>query len=136
MPASTARKYEDDPDEPEDLGEGAASRPELAEVEDALDDIDWSELQDFFFSHLRGQFDEMESLLRAGDLVAISRIGHGIKGSGGGVQLPEFTDLGKDLEDSGKSGDAERTRGACQALRAEYLKHHPEDAPDLNPYFS
>jgi HPt (histidine-containing phosphotransfer) domain-containing protein len=134
MPGSTARKFEEEPDDP-DRTEGAIGSQDSQADEDALDDIDWSDLQDFFLTHLRGQFDEMELLFREGDAQTLSRIGHGIKGSGGGVQLPRFTDLGRDLEDSAKVEDLPRAREACRAMREEYLKHRPEDGPGLAKLF-
>jgi HPt (histidine-containing phosphotransfer) domain-containing protein len=131
MPGSTARKYEEEPDWSEENGRSDAEQSD----EEALDDIDWSDLQDFFLTHLRSQFDEMELLLGRGDADTLSRIGHGIKGSGGGVQLPRFTDLGRDLEDGAKAGDLERAREACRMLRQEYLKHRPEDETALAGFF-
>jgi HPt (histidine-containing phosphotransfer) domain-containing protein len=105
------------------------------EFDNLLDGIDWSELQAFFFEHLLTQLEDMEAKLAAGDLTGLSRIGHSIKGSGGGVQLPRFTDLGKALEDSGKDGDLEACRLACQAIRDEYVTHRPNGAATVGGYF-
>lgn len=135
MSGSTARKFNEDQDpseEPHLLEADAVPRDD----DDALGEIDWSDLQDFFFQHLRGQFDEMARLLGTGDLEALARIGHGIKGSGGGVLLPRFTELGRDLEDAGKASDGGSVLEACRSLRDEYLKHRPEDRDGLRTYFA
>jgi HPt (histidine-containing phosphotransfer) domain-containing protein len=134
MPGSAARRFDEEPEDSAPQG-GSPSPQDDQALQEALDDIDWSDLQDFFLSHLRDQFDEMERLLRAGDAPGLSRIGHGIKGSGGGVQLPRFTDLGKLLEDGARDGDLGRAKEACRALRKEHLKHRPEDGPDLEKLF-
>jgi HPt (histidine-containing phosphotransfer) domain-containing protein len=101
-----------------------------------FDDIDWSELQTFFFQHLVVQLRDLDSSLRAGDMTTISRTGHSIKGSGGGVQLPRFTELGKALEDAGKAGDSPACRAACQAIRDEYLSHRPEGDSQVGDLFA
>ncbi len=119
------------------MGLSDAGHRDLPEIRtEELPDIDWSELQDFFLEHLRGQLDTMGQLLAKGDLLALGRIGHSLKGSGGGVQLPKFTELGRDLEDAGRSGNAAGVARACALIRDEYLVHRPGDLAALREYFA
>ncbi|MBK8231874.1 MAG: Hpt domain-containing protein [Candidatus Eisenbacteria bacterium] len=99
------------------------------------DEIDWAELQDFFFEDLKPRFQEMDALCAAGDAHRLSRIGHSLKGSGGGVKLDRFTDLGKLLEDAGKASDLPQCLVACRLIRDEYLKYRPDDASEVSGYF-
>ena len=84
------------------------------------DEIDWAELQDFFFQDLRPKLTEMDQLCADGDTYKLSRLGHSLKGSGGGVKLPRFTELGKMLEDAGKATNLAVCINACRAIRDEY----------------
>lgn len=102
---------------------------------DIEDEIDWAEMQDFFFEDLRPRLDEMDSLCRNNDTTALHRIGHSLKGSGGGVRLPEFTELGKALEATGKCGDMPGAVRACRAIRDEFLKHRPDARAELSNLF-
>lgn len=99
------------------------------------DEIDWAELQDFFFEDLKPRFQELDQLCRAGDTHRLSRIGHSLKGSGGGVKLDRFTELGKLLEDAGKASDLNKCVIACRMIRDEYLNYRPADAAELTGYF-
>jgi HPt (histidine-containing phosphotransfer) domain-containing protein len=113
---------------------GAAAMGE-EELESALAQIDWAELQDFFLSHLGTQLSDMDTLLRKRDTDTLTRIGHSLKGSGGGVQLPRFTELGAVLEVAGKGGDLMAIRLACLKIREEYLKYRPQEAIRVKRYF-
>lgn len=106
------------------------------EEDDLMGDIDWGELQEFFLDHLRDQLEDMEQQLRAGDATALARIGHSIKGSGGGVGYPRFSELGRDLEEAGKLADLAASRLACMALRGEFLVYRPQDAVLLQDLFT
>ncbi len=108
-----------------------------AESESAmLEEIDWSDLQQFFLEHLRGQLDSMETLLAEGNLAALARIGHGLKGSGGAVLLPKFTELGQELEEAGRASDATRTLSLCRRIRDEYVQHRPAEEQSLAGFFA
>jgi HPt (histidine-containing phosphotransfer) domain-containing protein len=104
-------------------------------LDDLSDDIDWAELQSFFLGHLQGQLDQMDAWLRQADTEALGRVGHSLKGSGGGVRLPRFTDLGRDLESAARQRDLTGLRATCVALREEYLRHRPEDAGRFGRHF-
>ena len=95
------------------------------------DEIDWAELQDFFFEDLRPKLFEMEELCLGGDTTKLARFGHSLKGSGGGVKLPRFTDLGKLLEDAGKASNLGACVAACRAIRDEYSLNRPAEADEL-----
>lgn len=108
---------------------------DAGDLDDLDDGIDWADLQEFFFSDLEPKLPEMQRLIEAGDCTTLARIGHSLKGSGGGVKLPRFTELGKVLEDAGKAADLTAIEKACAAIRDEYLIHKPEAAGDLSPLF-
>lgn len=99
------------------------------------DEIDWAELQDFFFEDLRPKLFEMDERCTAGDTAMLARMGHSLKGSGGGVKLPHFTDLGKVLEQAGKASDIVSCFSACRAIRDEYVMHRPAEAKELAELF-
>lgn len=99
------------------------------------DEIDWAELQDFFFQDLRPKLFEMDQLCTDGDTYKLSRLGHSLKGSGGGVKLPRFTELGRALEDAGKTSNLEGCITACRAIRDEYATHRPDDCTELSTLF-
>ena len=106
------------------------------EADDDLDDgIDWADLQSFFYEDLETKMADLEMGLGEGDCTKLFRIGHSIKGSGGGVKLPIYTELGKHLETAGKANDLEASRTACAAIRDEYLKSHPDRAEKYSTYF-
>ena len=123
-----------DPKSVPESGPGSAATGDK-DFESALAEIDWAELQDFFLDHLSGQLGEMDGFLRKRDTQALYRIGHGLKGSGGGVQLPRFTELGAVLENAGKKGDLTAVRLACLSIRSEYLKHRPQEAERVKHLF-
>ncbi|MFN8548997.1 MAG: Hpt domain-containing protein [Candidatus Eisenbacteria bacterium] len=100
------------------------------------DEIDWAELQDFFFEDLRPKLFDMDQLCSDGDTHKLSRLGHSLKGSGGGVKLPRFTDLGKALEDAGKASNLEGCISACRAIRDEYATHRPAEQAELSALFA
>lgn len=111
------------------------NNPPNDEFEDLEADIDWSELQAFFLDDLKPRLGELDRLCRASDFDALSRLGHTLKGSGGGVKLPRFTDHGRTLETAAHAHDLADCVLACQALREEYLGHRPADRAALAPLF-
>lgn len=113
-----------DDDDPEPWGDGG--REEADDDAGISEKIDWTELQDFFFEHLASQIPVMAGLLAKEDAAGLARIGHGLKGSGGGVRLPRFTDLGKALEDGCRRGDLAGARAACRDILEEFARHRPE----------
>lgn len=49
---------------------------------------------------------DMQKLLAAGDLTALARIAHNLKGSGGGYGFMPITNLGASIETAARSGDS------------------------------
>lgn len=114
----------------------AGDETQSAGTDDFDDSIDWAELQAFFFEHLRDQLAAMEGLVAKRDLTTLARIGHSLKGSGGGVRLPHFTDLGRALEDAAREGDLLATFLACRALRDAHLAQNADETGAVAALFS
>lgn len=78
-----------------------------------------SELADLVPGYLENRSRDVETLRRAlleGDYPTVQRLGHRMKGSGGGYGLPEITRTGSELEDAALHEDGEAVRAAIEAL--------------------
>ena len=124
------------PNDRSEAGSTSPNAPTAVPDSDFPADIDWGELQTFFLDHLRGQLDKLMESYGKGDLPSLTRIGHSLKGSGGGVQLPRFSELGMLLEEAGHRGEIEATLKICRDIRDEYLRLRPNDAPVLRQLFT
>lgn len=79
-------------------------------------DPDVAALLPGYLARRREDVERLETLLADGDLDAVRRLGHQLKGSGGSYGVPELSALGADLEDAAGAGDLERARRARAAL--------------------
>lgn len=82
-----------------------------------------SELEDLipiFLENRHKDVEEIRRLLKEGNLEEIRRLGHSMKGSGGGYGFDEISEIGRNIEEAAKSGDAERIERLNNQL-AEYL---------------
>ncbi|HXG31311.1 MAG TPA: Hpt domain-containing protein [Thermodesulfobacteriota bacterium] len=82
-----------------------------------------SELEDLipiFLENRHKDVEEIRRLLKEGNLGEIRRLGHSMKGSGGGYGFDEISEIGRNIEEAAKSGDAERIERLNNQL-AEYL---------------
>ncbi|MCB9848585.1 MAG: response regulator [Phycisphaeraceae bacterium] len=61
---------------------------------------------------------EAEAALERGDFEAVARIAHAIKGSGGSVGLPEFTERGLALEHAAHGRDQAESRRQLESIRS------------------
>lgn len=68
-----------------------------------------------YLENRRTDLKTLEACLTNGDFATVVRIGHGMKGSGGGYGLTHLTDLGARLEEAGKAEVVDSIR----AIRAE-----------------
>ena len=59
--------------------------------------------------------------LAAGDLAALARIGHSMKGAGSGYGFDYVTEVGRTLEEAAKAGDAEGVKNCAEQL-LDYLE--------------
>lgn len=92
-------------------------------------DADLEPLIPGYLQNRRRDLVSLEQLLDAGDFEAIVRIGHGMKGSGGGYGFAWISELGARMETAAKSGDADAVRGQRRELEdfLDRLVIHFED---------
>lgn len=64
------------------------------------DDADMAELLVEFVTGLTGTCEKLENALAAGDTESVKRVGHQLKGAGGGYGYPDITTAGANLENS------------------------------------
>jgi HPt (histidine-containing phosphotransfer) domain-containing protein len=83
-------------------------------------DSDLEDLIPMFLENRHKDVDEIRRLLREGVLEEIRRLGHSMKGSGGGYGFDEISEIGRDMEEAAKSGDTEKIEKLNSRL-AEYL---------------
>lgn len=66
-------------------------------------DIDLEDLIPGFLENRRKDILEIKNLLTAGDYETIQRLGHSMKGSGGGYGFDKITDIGMHIEQAAKA---------------------------------
>jgi len=82
-----------------------------------------AELEDLIPGYLKNQRNDagrIRKLLVSGDFEGIRRIGHSMKGSGGGYGFDEITAIGARIEEAAKGGDDTAIRDLTDTL-LEYL---------------
>ncbi|MBN2255061.1 MAG: Hpt domain-containing protein [Deltaproteobacteria bacterium] len=85
-------------------------------------DIDLEDLIPGFLENRRKDIIEIESLLASDDYETIQRLGHSMKGAGGGYGFDEITEIGSRIENAAKEGKADEIlRQAGELLR--YLEN-------------
>jgi CheY-like chemotaxis protein/HPt (histidine-containing phosphotransfer) domain-containing protein len=70
-------------------------------------DPDLEDLIPDFMDNMKSEVDRIGTLLVKEDMKEIQRIGHSMKGTGGSYGFDEITEIGKDIEESAKTGDKE-----------------------------
>ncbi len=73
-----------------------------------------------FLAHRRREVDELEAAIACADAETVRRLGHGLKGVGGGYGFDEITRIGAELERVAREGRLPAARGLVQEL-ARYL---------------
>jgi len=73
-----------------------------------------------FLAHRRRELDELRAALTCGDSDTVRRIGHGLKGVGGGYGFDEITRLGDQLERTAREGRLNNASGLVAQL-GDYL---------------
>ena len=82
------------------------------------------DLEDLIPGFLENRSIDREKLagaLVSGDMETIQSIGHNLKGLGGGYGFVEMSEIGADIENAAKSGDADSIRSLIDRL-ADYLE--------------
>ena|GEM_PF-379718 len=84
-------------------------------------DIDLEDLIPGFLNNQLRDTTRMVELLDSADYLTIQRMGHSMKGSGGGYGFEEITAIGMRIESAAGEEDAAEIRRQVEALR-DYLK--------------
>ena len=79
-------------------------------------DPDLADLIPGFLDNRRNDVVRLQALLRQGDFVEIRRIGHSMKGAGGGYGFDAITDLGAEIERAALRADAAAIERLATAL--------------------
>ncbi|MGB1885236.1 MAG: Hpt domain-containing protein [Gammaproteobacteria bacterium] len=83
-------------------------------------DSDLEDLIPGFMDNRRKDLVKLEEMIGARDFDALCKIGHSIKGVGGGYGFDAITDFGAVIEKAAESQDI-AALGRCQAEYADYL---------------
>jgi len=83
-------------------------------------DSDLEDLIPMFLENRHKDVDDIRRLLREGNMGEIRRLGHSMKGSGGGYGFDEISEIGRGIEEAAKVGNMEEIEKLNNRL-AEYL---------------
>jgi HPt (histidine-containing phosphotransfer) domain-containing protein len=83
-------------------------------------DPDIEDLIPVFLENRHRDVEEIKRLLKVGDFEEIRRLGHSMKGAGGGYGFHEITEIGRKIEEAAKSKDKVEVEKLNMML-AEYL---------------
>ncbi len=85
-------------------------------------DSDLEDLTPGFLENRQNDTVVIGRLLQADDLAEIQRLGHSMKGSGGGYGFDEITDIGMKIEDAAKDSDRDEILRQNERL-SQYLQN-------------
>lgn len=71
-----------------------------------------------FLANRRHDVEQIQQLLQAGKYGELTRLGHTMKGTGGGYGFTEISAIGKEIEEAGIRGDQEAITRLGQRLSA------------------
>ncbi len=80
------------------------------------EDPDFREIVEEFVAWLPGQLEAMRAAWRDGDLAALARLAHSLKGTGGTAGFDAFTELARDLEQMAKAGRSDPIEDAINTI--------------------
>lgn len=83
-------------------------------------DSDLEDLVPGFLENRHNDVERIDNLLSNGELAEIQRLGHSMKGAGGGYGFDEISIIGKKLEEAAKRGDTSELNHLNHRLK-EYL---------------
>ena len=81
-------------------------------------DEDLGDLLPLYFTSLQKQICNLKEGISKTDLTLCKRIGHNLKGSGGGYGFEHISTLGEKIEDAGTSGDVQTISDNIEKLEA------------------
>ena len=85
-------------------------------------DSDLEDLTPGFLENRQNDTVVISRLLQSDDLAEIQRLGHSMKGSGGGYGFDEITDIGMKIEDAAKGSDRDEILRQNERL-SQYLQN-------------
>jgi len=81
-------------------------------------DSDLEDLVPGFLENRQRDVETIRALLQEGNLTEIQRLGHSMKGAGGGYGFDEITEIGKQLEEAAKAGETETVNRLTEQLKS------------------
>ena len=81
-------------------------------------DEDLADLIPEFLENRRRDVEQIKRLIQEGKYEELARLGHTMKGSGGGYGFTEISEIGQAIEEAGARGDRETMRTLCERLAA------------------
>lgn len=81
-------------------------------------DEDLEDLIPEFMENRRRDVEQIRRLIQEGRYEELTRLGHTLKGTGGGYGFAEISAIGKDIEEAGAQGDQEAMIRLCERLAA------------------
>jgi CheY-like chemotaxis protein/signal transduction histidine kinase/HPt (histidine-containing phosphotransfer) domain-containing protein len=96
------------------------NKPDNIEAGLSDDDALMAELTEFFIEDLGKKIKKFKKDIKERNQEEVTRFGHSLKGTAGSYGFPQFSILGKELEDAGKSGEWEKIHALRQSLLNEY----------------
>lgn len=79
-------------------------------------DEDLEELIPDYMENRHSDIEQIKRLLQEENFSEIQRLGHSMKGSGGGYGFDEITNIGRDIEEAAKTHDTEKIVQAIDYL--------------------
>jgi HPt (histidine-containing phosphotransfer) domain-containing protein len=97
------------------------------DVEDALarmggDREFLKEILEVYAEDLTERISSLRTALDTGDLPAVERLGHAVKGASANLSLPVLREHGAALELAGRSGDRRKALARLAGLESEFLR--------------
>lgn len=91
---------------------------------DFFNDPEFQQLIKDYIVYLNGLVPEISAAIDTGDYASVTKIGHNIKGSGGGYGFSELTEIGQEIEFGGKASDVNRMKSGLKQLET-FLASNP-----------
>ena len=87
----------------------------------AVDPQDLLEVAAMFFETVAARIDEIAAAGASGDMDALMRAAHGLKGDAANIGFTDISRVARDLETQGRNQDVRDIDGQIAALRAAHL---------------
>ena len=81
-------------------------------------DEDLADLIPEFLENRRRDVEQITQLVQEGKHEELTRLGHMMKGSGGGYGFTEISEIGQGIEEAGTRGDLQAITTLCERLAA------------------